>query len=411
MSYSIYSGGSSVSSSASTVTTSLLSSEASEAPAAKKWMYAAQWSAAFCDSIEERFTCGEERWEEEFDDDATNEITLIEEAPNDEGKMKLEKKKRSKKVEKKVKSQSLFAEYHNSKSTNKKEESEEKKENEILNQFVQGNHRGWGQRSNPDQQNKKGVAEDILMSDGSTFDDTLDGETCDDSFDRTLDYTSTYDSTIDGTYDSAYTNDEVESYENHGHVHKSLPKSSGSTMKIVGCDSRTSYSSASSNDASRNDTARQSVRETKQNVDLDRDLPYDCQLHEQQQQHQPLKAKYGRSFETQPTVYSDGSSQNSTVAKSSFVTPQKMLSTYQSSSKTSQPSESKSKVKSNVNRKFEKETSKKIALGRRRATSRMIKEQAESKPKTFPYLVNHSLFHQTLDNKKARAMGRGRTGQ
>lgn len=446
MSYSIDSAESSVYSSSSSVSASTRSYKAP--PKQKKWVSAANWSAAFCDSIEERLACGTDRWMEEDND----EVTIIQEAPVEDETNKVEKKK---------KSYSFLAKYHSSKIFNA-ENGGERKEKDILNQFIQGNHRGWGAKSTPKKGTRKDKSQDILkenvlLSYGSTFDDTLDesqtasysetdGETCDDTYDsRTLEYASTYDSTHDGTYDTA-PEDEEESYQEPKKTGKSRTKPSVPSVNMAGLNtrstrsSRSTFSTASSadhsgrsgriSDASRNDTTRYSNRERDsryQNQNLERESPSFGSRNSRLLQKQPqLKNKHkNRSFGSQPST---GSSQRSTIEKSAFVvTPQKMLSTYQSSSKPTPTTTTRVKV----NRESRKSqgsknsrssqgtsqastraaSSKKIELGRRRATERMIKEQAKAKPKNFPYLVNHSLFHQNLANKQARAMSRQTTGQ
>ncbi len=376
-------------------------------PPPKKWSYAQKWSAAFCDNIEERLACGADRWVAEEEDT----ITIIEEASVED---------EAKKVEKSKKSYSFLADYINSKTP--KNDENEKKEKNILNQFIQGNHRGWGtlrstsKKSSPKDKSGDIVKETILMSYGSTFDDTVDetdAETCDDTYDRTLEYASTYDSSRDGTYDSA-PDDEEQSYdEPKRRPQPSVNKrSSRSTVSTASSNDRSGRVSRVS-DASRNDSARYSNRE--RDTNLDRESPsFGSRNNRQLQKQHQVKRKNTRSFDSRPSVSTDGSSQRSTFEKSSFVTPQKMLSTYQSPSKPTKNSRVKVTKESRTTQasqtRSSRMSSRKVELGRRRATERMIKEQAKAQPKAFPYVVNHSLFHQNLANKQARALNLQRKG-
>lgn len=415
MSYSIGSAEeSSVYTSESSVSASTGTCTRSSRPPPKKWSYAQKWSAAFCDNIEDRLACGTERWVAEEED----AITIIEEASVED---------EAKKVEKSKKSYSFLADYINSKTPNNDQNKDEKKEKNILNQFIQGNHRGWGpvrstsKKSSPKDKSGDIVKESILMSYGSTFDDTVDetdGETCDDTYDRTLEYASTYDSSRDGTYDSA-PDDEEESYnEPKSRLQPSIKigvynnRSSKSTVSTASSNDRSGRVSRVS-DASRNDSARYSNRE--RDTNLERESPsFGSRNSRQLQKQHQVKRKNTRSFDSRPSVSTDGSSQRSTFEKSSFVTPQKMLSTYQSPSKPTQNSRVKVTKENRTTEasqtRSSKMSSRKVELGRRRATERMIKEQAKAKPKAFPYVVNHSLFHQNLANKQARTRNLQRKG-
>lgn len=113
-------------------------------------------------------------------------------------------------------------------------------------------------------------------------------------------------------------------------------------------------------------------------------------------------SQHSRSFGSH-SVSSAERSHSSTVAKSSFVTPLKMLSTYQSPSK---PAPTKPTQTRGARMKAMQKSgrSKKIALGKQRARS--TKESVNPRPKSIPYTVNHSVFHETLDSKKKRALGR-----
>ena len=411
MSFSI---GSAEESSVYTSESSVSASTRSSRPPQKKWSYAQKWSVAFCDNIEDRLACGTERWVGEEEDS----ITIIEEASVED---------EAKKVEKSKKSYSFLADYINSKAPKNDENKEEKEEKNILNQFIQGNHRGWGpvrstsKKSSPKDKSGDIVKESILMSYGSTFDDTVnetDGETCDDTYDRTLEYASTYDSSRDGSYDSA-PDDEEQSYNEP----KSRRQSSAKIAAYNKQSSRSTVSTAFSNDhsgrvsrvsdASRNDSARYSNRERDTNLERESPSFGSRNSRELQKQHQ-VKRKNTRSFDSRPSVSTDGSSQRSTFEKSSFVTPQEMLSTYQSRSKATPNSRvqltKESRTAQASQTRSSRMSSRKVELGRRRATERMIKEQAKAQPKAFPYVVNHSLFHQNLANKQARALNLQRKG-
>lgn len=299
-----------------TFTPSLLEKES----AYVKWWYAARWSASiFCDSVEERLGCGETPWENEFEEET---ITIIEEAPHDE----LASRKQQ---------QMRVGEYHRSMTSQKKGKTTKKKEKEILDQLIQGNHRGWSS-VRPSSQKKKTYY---------TYDK--------DSY-RAVDYS--------GTYDSGSSDDD--SYQKQGHGKYSIGRSSAREASISNLE-RESPSFGSNGSG--------------------------------------LRA-HSRSFGSY-SASSGERSRSSTVAKSSFVTPQKMLSTYQSPTKT-EPTKSIPSRGARI-KAIQNSSSKKIALGKQRAMNRSRGDAVGPKPKNVPGLglVNHSVFHQTLDNKKKRAMG------
>ncbi len=341
----------SIRSNASTLSDSFLEKES---VIAKLW-FAARWSASiFCDSIEEYVGCADSHWENEYDDEET--VTILEEAPlcNQQANTK----------------QGRVGEYHKSRSTQKRGKRAVKNEKEILSQFVQGNHRGWGtvRPSSHKNKNKSHVAKVHFLSDArSTMDE--------DSY-HVLDYSSTYDSSRDGSCETrSYDED---SYQRYG-------KYSGSKSRSRG-----------------NDTSRRAAREGGMS-NLDRECPSFGSKGSRLREH-------SRSFGSQ-SVSSSERSHSSTVAKSSFVTPRKMLSTYQSPSKPmpTKPTQSRgARMKAMQN----SGSYKKISLGRQRVMARSTKERVQQRPKSIPYKinhsvfhVNHSIFHETLDNKKKRAMG------
>ena len=386
------------------------STYSSKAPS--KWWHAEKLSEAFCESVEQSMSCNTRK-------DDWKDIVQDETLDDDESTLENSPAYDTEKINDTIKSLSYFAKYHSSKTKpiEEKDPGEEiyEKEKEVLNKFVQGNHRGWGpvrststeSRSATNTDIKEILKENLVMTDeDTTFNGILDaseserqmrslsltdGDTCDDTYDETLEYTS----------HSSYPDDEASS----GDERKSKKYSKSLRKNAVASEHRSSVSSSPSkdlSDASRNDTMQYSRRDNSMYADLERESP----SFGSNPASLKLKEKHSRSFGSQPSISSiDGShssnSQGTTFARPSYVTPKKILANYQSPSKTSpkktaaQTANSKSEGKNKM-----------IALGKSRATARLIKEQAEqaaksnSKPKTFPYIINHSLFHQNLDKKK-----------
>jgi hypothetical protein len=393
--------------SASSRSASLISSQAPS-----KWWHAEQLSEAFCEGVEQRFSCRNEEWKDVVQDETLDD---------DESTLENPPVIDTEKINNNIKSYSFLAKYHSSKTIDEKDGSEENKEKEkdVLNQLIQGNHRGWGAVRSTSTQNRSAnntneiLKETLLLSDEDTFDALTDGETCDDTYDDTLEHTC--DSTYDGTFDSTCPDDEAYSDDDD----RSLRKYFKSSRKNIASDSRSSVTSSSSkdpSDVSRNDSMQYSLRNNINNSDLERDSP----SFGSNNTRQKLKEKHSRSFGSQPSISSiDGShssnSNGATFARPSYVTPKKILANYQSPSKASPTNASgtmaqtlsseRASIKSGGKNKM-------IALGKSRATARLIKEQAaKSKPKAFPYIINHSLFHQNLDKRKTRTLSHRRTGE
>ena len=211
--------------------------------------------------------------------------------------------------------------------------------------------------------------------------------TMDDDSYRIVDQSSTYDSGHDGSYDTT-------SYDEDSFY-----------GKLSGSKSRSSFSSG------RNDSSRRATRGISIS-NLERESPSFGS------KGVPLR-QHSRSFGSQ-SVSSAERSHGSTVAKSSFVTPRKMLSTYQSPSKPAptKPTQTRgarmkaiqksgscnkkialgkqrarsTKESVNPRPKSIPYNSKKIALGKQRARS--TKESVNPRPKSIPYTVNHSVFHE-----------------
>jgi len=400
----------------------------SQAPS--QWWHAEKLSETFCEGVEQRMSCNTRN-------DDWKDIIQDETLDDDESTLNNSPAIDTEKIDDNIKSYSFFAQYHSSKTKpiDEKDPSEEifEKEKEVLNKFTQGNHRGWGPVRSTSTQNRSAtntnikeiLKENHVLSDedttlGGILDESesqmrslslTDGETCDDTHDDTLEYTS----------HSSYPDDEASSDDE-----RKQGKYSKSLRKNVASEHRSSVSSSPSkdlSDASRNDTMRYSVRDNDNSnsnsnsiyVDLERESP----SFGSNTASLKLKEKHSRSFSSQPSISSiDGShssnSQGTTFARPSYVTPKKILANYQSPSKIASKTaaaQARSRERANTKSGGKNKT---IALGKSRATARLIKEQAaksNSKPKTFPYIINHSLFHQNLDKKKTRSQRQRRTGE
>lgn len=343
-----------------------------------------------------------------------------------------------KQVNDNIKSYNFLANYHSSRQDSTKPEEINKNTKDL----TQGNHRGWG-ASTPKKEgayrkkfaanmmirNKNKTAsaktnanfhkENPLSSDDDTFDRTdddytYDSHTCSDDSETCGD-TATYEGTVDSSLfpeDETYT--DGSSYTSYGqHVRKN-----------------------ERDPLSRNDSLQSSERRKNRpdDVALERELPsfgskVDA-MASANERHRSFASAITRSsidsanrYATPSYAVAETISQKPKAAKKvpsppplpppvelvlkstskstyNYGDSETVVTTTTSSSSSDSYSYSASLISGSMQ-------SKKIALGKSQIKAKnlvgMTPEMATTKPKVFPYLINHSLFQQNLENKKKKS--------
>lgn len=424
----------------------------------------AKWSDAMCMSVEERFSCLDNRCVVEDDDTLANEtlesltydeqqsIISVVKFKKPKSKAKKEPKPvakpdltaaaalaaHKKEVSENIKSYNFLASYHSSKQNSTKPEESSKTTKDL----TQGNHRGWGAgtpqkhavnrkkfRANMMIRNKNKTASAApLSSDDDTFDrtdddHTYDSHTCSEDSETCGD-TATYDGTLES---SLFPEDQFPEDQ--------TAYTDGSSYTSYGEHVRNNERDR----LSRNDSLQSSERRKnspEESVVLERELPsfgskVDA-MASANERHRSFASQISRSsidsgsrYATPSYAIAETLSQKPKAAAKKVPPPPPPLPppvemVLKSTSKstfhygdgetvaTATTSSSSDSYGASLSSGLSSESmqSKKIALGKSRARAKnrvgMTPEMATTKPKVFPYLINHSLFQQNIDNKKKK---------